>query len=157
MKNKIVSIKKKPVKVVEMLSSILADTYILYLKTQNFHWNVIGPNFASLHKMFEEQYTELALAVDLIAERIRALHAKAPATFAEYLRLASVHEAHGYPDANKMVQELMHGHEKIANNLQEAFAVAEHHQDEVTLDILISRKAAHEKTAWMLRSTLGRI
>lgn len=157
MKTKIVEIKKKPVKVIEALTHLLADTYVLYLKTQNFHWNVVGPNFASLHKMFEEQYTALAGAVDEIAERIRALHSRTPASFADYLKLASITEAHGHPDATKMVQELMQGHEKISKNIQATFAVAEDHEDEVTFDLLVQRKNFHEKTAWMLRSTLGRV
>lgn len=157
MKSKIVSIKKKPIKVIDALSHLLADTYIVYLKTQNFHWNVVGPNFASLHKMFEEQYTALAAAIDEIAERIRALHAKAPATLADYLKLSSITEAHGHPDATKMVQELMHSHEKMASNIQDFFATAKEHDDEVTFDLLIERKNFHEKTAWMLRSTLGRV
>jgi starvation-inducible DNA-binding protein len=156
MKNKIVAIRKKPIKLTEALSLLLADTYVLYLKTQNFHWNVIGPNFISLHKMFEEQYTALAAALDEIAERIRALRSRAPATFAEYLKLATLSEAHGYPDADKMVLELLHGHEHLAKNINEAFEIAKEHNDEVTLDLFIARKNYHEKTAWMLRSTSGR-
>ena len=156
MKSKIVVIKKKPVKMIETLSHLLADTYILYLKTQNFHWNVVSPHFFSLHKLFEEQYTALAAALDVIAERIRALRARAPGSFTEYLKMASLHESHGYPDADKMLHELLQDHEHMAKNLSEAFGVAQEHHDEVTLDILIERKTYHDKTAWMLRSLLGR-
>ena len=156
MKSKIVVIKKKPVKLVEALSHILADTYMVYLKTQNFHWNVISPHFYSLHKLFEEQYKQLAEALDVIAERIRALRARAPGSFTEYLKLTSLHEAHGYPDSDKMVMELLHDHEHLAKNLHEAMQVAKDHDDEVTMDLFIERKTEHDKTAWMLRSILGR-
>ncbi|EKD70041.1 MAG: hypothetical protein ACD_46C00662G0001 [uncultured bacterium] len=156
MKNKLILLKKKPMKLVEGLSHLLADTYVLYLKTQNFHWNVDGPDFYSLHKMFEEQYNQLAAATDEIAERIRALHHKAPGSFAEFLKLSVLHEGDHDLKAEKMVLELANDHESISKSLVKLFEVAKECDDEATLDLFIQRKKEHDKTAWMLRSTLGR-
>lgn len=146
--------KKSTQDVVDGLSHLLADTYLLYLKTQNFHWNVTGPHFHTLHKMFEEQYEQLSSANDLIAERIRALHAKAPGSFGEFLKMASLQEAEGDVSAELMIKELLIDHESMSSSLQKLFALAQEDGDEVTLDMLIERKTEHDKTAWMLRSTL---
>jgi starvation-inducible DNA-binding protein len=136
------------------LSQLLANTYILYTKTQNFHWNVLGPHFHSYHKMFESQYQELADATDIIAERIRALNAPAPGSLTQFLKLAELKEEHNHLNANAMVRSLLKDHEWIAKKIAHLFAVAEAAEDEVTLDMLIVRKTEHDKTAWMLRSTL---
>ena len=157
MKNKLVLIKKKTERLVEALSILLADTYMLYLKTQNYHWNVIGPQFNTLHLMFEAQYTQLAVATDLIAERIRALNARAPATFSEFLKMTSLSEGDSHLNADKMVLDLYKDHEAIAKYIIKTFEVAKEFDDEATLDLLIERKSEHDKTAWMLRSTLGNI
>jgi starvation-inducible DNA-binding protein len=140
--------------VAHRLSRLLADTYTLYLKTHNFHWNVTGPMFPALHLMFEQQYGELALAVDLVAERIRALGEPAPGSFTEYSRLSSIDEETGVPAAQEMVQRLVEGHEALARAARTAFPVAESAGDQVTLDLLVQRMQVHEKTAWMLRSLL---
>ncbi|HSW93631.1 MAG TPA: DNA starvation/stationary phase protection protein [Gammaproteobacteria bacterium] len=137
----------------EGLAKLLADTYTLYLKTQNFHWNVTGPLFHSLHKMFEEEYIELAAAVDEIAERIRALGANAPGSFADFLKLTSIKEETGTPIASDMVVKLLADHESIITHLQSLMPVAQHLNDEATLDLLITRTEIHQKTAWMLRSS----
>lgn len=137
----------------EGLAKLLADTYTLYLKTQNFHWNVTGPLFHSLHKMFEEEYIELAAAVDEIAERIRALGANAPGSFADFLKLTSIKEETGTPIASSMVEKLLADHEIIIAHLQSMMPVAQNMQDEATLDLLITRTEIHQKTAWMLRSS----
>lgn len=136
------------------LSRLLADSYTLYVKTHNFHWNVTGPMFQTLHTMFEEQYTELAEAVDLVAERIRALGFPAPGSFSEFTKLASVKEAQGQPSANQMVQQLVEGHETVVRTCREVFPVVERASDEPTADLLTVRMQAHEKAAWMLRSLL---
>lgn len=141
--------------VIDGLSHLLADTYLLYLKTQNFHWNIISPNFPSYHKLLEEQYEALAEATDILAERIRALNAKAPASFSEYLKLTSLKEAHGNLDAEAMLKALLGDHIAIGTTLTNLFEIIENAGDEVTLDLLIQRKAEHDKVAWMLRSTLG--
>lgn len=138
----------------DALSLSLADTYMLYLKTQNFHWNVKGRNFAALHTLFENQYQELAAAVDLIAERIRALGYMAPATFSEFLKLSSLEEGNGKISAEKMIEELMHDHERISQSARAIFPKAEGFHDNATVDLLSDRMAAHEKAAWMLRSLL---
>ncbi|MDX1902227.1 MAG: DNA starvation/stationary phase protection protein [Gammaproteobacteria bacterium] len=135
------------------LSSLLADTYTLYLKTQNFHWHVTGPLFHSLHRMFEEQYNELANAVDELAERIRTLGAKAPASFAEFLKLSSIKEASEEHNAADMVHALLLDHEKMVKHLEKLIPVAQKINDEGTLDLLIMRTEVHQKTAWMLRSS----
>ncbi|WP_255989367.1 Dps family protein [Chitinolyticbacter albus] len=136
------------------LSRLLADTYTLYLQTHNFHWNVTGPMFNSLHLMFEQQYNELALAVDSIAERIRALGFPAPGTYAEFAKLSSVKEVAGVPGANDMIRILVEGQEAVVRTARSLFPVADEVNDEATADLLTQRLQVHEKTAWMLRSLL---
>jgi starvation-inducible DNA-binding protein len=136
------------------LGKVLADSYTLYLKTHNFHWNITGHLFQTLHLMFEGQYVELATAVDLIAERIRALGFPAPATYAEFLRLTVIKEPNGVPSAREMIHQLVEGHEAISRTARSAFAVVEKAHDAVTADLLTQRMQIHEKSAWMLRSML---
>ena len=136
------------------LSRLLADSYTLYLKTHNYHWNVTGPLFNTLHAMFETQYTELATAVDEIAERIRALGIKAPGSYAAFAQLASVDEASGDENAEDMIRALVTGQEAVVRTAREAFPVAERANDEPTADLLTQRMQIHEKNAWMLRSML---
>ncbi len=140
--------------IAEGLSRLLADTYTLYLKTHNFHWNVTGPMFNTLHLMFEAQYTELALAVDLIAERIRALGFPAPGTYAAYARLSSIKEEEGVPNAHDMIRQLVQGQESVVRTARGIFPLIEQVSDEPTADLLTQRMQVHEKTAWMLRSLL---
>lgn len=142
--------------IVKGLSSFLADTYTLYLKTHNYHWNVTGPMFNTLHLMFETQYTELWTAVDLIAERIRSLGEMAPGTYAEFSKLTSIKETTGPLAAEKMIQQLLEGHETVARTARSVFPIAEEGSDEATLDLLTQRIQLHEKTAWMLRSLLAK-
>ena len=141
-------------KIAKGLSRLLADTYALYLKTHNFHWNVTGPMFQTLHLMFETQYNELALAVDLIAERIRALGFPAPGTYSVYARLSSIKETNGVPKAEIMVRLLVDGQEAVVRTARSIFPVVEKAGDEATADLLTQRIQLHEKTAWMLRSLL---
>jgi starvation-inducible DNA-binding protein len=141
--------------ITEGLSRLLADSYTLYLKTHNYHWNVTGPMFQTLHLMFETQYSELALAVDLIAERIRALGAPAPATYREFLALSSVPEDDDRPDATEMISRLVVGQETVARTARSVFPIVEKAHDEPTADLLTQRLQIHEKTAWMLRSLLA--
>ncbi len=141
-------------KVAEGLSHLLADSYTLYLKTHNFHWNVTGPMFQTLHLMFETQYNELALAVDAIAERIRSLGHYAPGTYAEYAKLSSIKEAKGVPAAKEMIKHLVQGHEAVVRTARGIYSAAEKASDEATADLLTQRIQLHEKTAWMLRSLL---
>jgi starvation-inducible DNA-binding protein len=141
-------------KIAEGLSRLLADTYTLYLKTHNFHWNVTGPMFQTLHLMFETQYTELALAVDLIAERIRALGYPAPGTYSEYGKLSSIPETPGVPKAKEMIRLLVEGQEAVVRTARSVFPVVDEVNDEPTADLLTQRMQVHEKTAWMLRSLL---
>lgn len=136
------------------LARLLADTYTLYLKTHNFHWNVTGPMFNTLHSMFEDQYNELAIAVDLIAERIRALGFPAPATYSKYAELTSIAETSGVPNANEMILQLVNGQETIVRTARSIFALVDRVSDEPTSDILTQRMQVHEKNAWMLRSLL---
>ncbi|NUP05605.1 MAG: DNA starvation/stationary phase protection protein [Polyangiaceae bacterium] len=136
------------------LSKVLADTYTLYLKTHNFHWNVTGPMFQTLHLMFETQYNELALAVDGVAERIRALGYPAPGTYKQFVALSSIPEDDGVPKADVMIKRLVEGHETVARTARTAFSVAEEANDQPTCDLLTQRLQIHEKTAWMLRSLL---
>ena len=136
------------------LNHLLADTYTLYLMTHNFHWNVKGPMFNTLHLMFEGQYNELALAVDLIAERIRALGFPAPATYSEFAKLTSIKEVKGQPKAEEMIKHLVHGQESVVKTARSLFPVAEKASDEPTADLLTQRMQLHEKNAWMLRSLL---
>ena len=136
------------------LSRLLADTYTLYLKTHNFHWNVTGPQFQTLHLMFETHYTELAQAVDEIAERIRALGFAAPGTYREFAQLTSIREAEDVPRAEEMIRQLVEGHETVARTAREIFPAADQAHDEPTAGLLTDRLQVHEKTAWMLRSLL---
>lgn len=136
------------------LSHLLADTYTLYLKTHNFHWNVTGPMFQTLHLMFETQYTELAVAVDLIAERIRSLGFPAPGTYSQYAKLSSISETEGVPKAQEMIRILVEGQEAVVRTARSIYSVAEQANDEATADLLTQRIQLHEKTAWMLRSLL---
>ena len=145
---------KDRAKIVAGLSKVLADTYTLYLKTHNFHWNVEGPMFNTLHLMFMDQYTELWNALDAIAERIRSLGFPAPATYKEFSRLSSIEETEGQPEALEMVRLLVAGHEAVTRTAREAFPAAEKPGDESTCDLLTQRLQIHEKTAWMLRSLL---
>ena len=138
------------------LSRLLADTYTLYLQTHNFHWNVKGPMFQTLHLMFETQYNELALAVDQIAERIRALGYPAPGTYAEYSKLSSIAETAGVPKAEEMIALLVEGQEAVARTARSIFPAVDQVNDEPTADLLTQRMQVHEKTAWMLRSLLER-
>tara|TARA_R110000868_G_scaffold8205_9_gene42829 strand:- start:6581 stop:7051 length:471 start_codon:yes stop_codon:yes gene_type:complete len=138
------------------LSELLADSYTLFLKTHNFHWNVTGPMFNSLHLMFETHYTELFTAVDEIAERIRALGEVAPGSYSEFAKLANVKEAKGKYTAEKMIKELVEGHEMVAKTARKIFPLAEKASDEPTADLLTQRMQLHEKTAWMLRSLLDK-
>ncbi len=136
------------------LSRVLADTYTLYLKTHSFHWNVTGPMFQTLHLMFEAQYNELALAVDLVAERIRALGYPAPGTYKQFVQLSAIKEDEGVPKAEEMIRLLVQGHETVARTAREVFRAAEDASDQPTCDLLTQRMQLHEKTAWMLRSLL---
>jgi starvation-inducible DNA-binding protein len=136
------------------LSRLLADTYTLYLKTHNFHWNVTGPMFSTLHLMFETQYNELALAVDLIAERIRALGVAAPGPYSDFIRLSSIKETDGVPNAQQMVKLLLEGHEAVVRTARSVFPIVDEVHDEPSADLLTQRMQTHEKTAWMLRSLL---
>lgn len=145
---------KERKKIADGLSRLLADTYTLYLKTHNYHWNVEGPMFQTLHTMFETQYTELALAVDLIAERIRALGHYAPGSYAQYAKLSSISEETGVPAAQDMIKNLVKGNEAVSKTARELFPVVEKSSDEPTADLLTQRMQIHEKTAWMLRSLL---
>jgi starvation-inducible DNA-binding protein len=141
-------------KVAEGLSHLLADSYTLYLKTHKFHWNVTGPMFQTLHLMFETQYTELATAVDLVAERIRALGFFAPGSYVEFVKLSSIKESEGVPKAEEMIRELVQGQEAVVRTARSIFPTAEEANDEATADLLTQRIQLHEKTAWMLRSLL---
>jgi starvation-inducible DNA-binding protein len=136
------------------LAHLLADTYSLYLKTHNYHWNVTGPMFNTLHLMFETQYTELALAVDLIAERIRALGVAAPGSYTQFAKLSSVAESTTVPSANEMIADLVKGQEAVVRTARKVFPAADDAGDEATADLLTQRMQLHEKTAWMLRSML---
>jgi starvation-inducible DNA-binding protein len=141
--------------IADALSRVLADTYTLYLKTHNYHWNVTGPMFNDLHAMFMTQYTELWNSVDLVAERIRSLGFPAPGTYRAFVELSSIKEDDKLPDAKGMLKGLLKGHETTARTCREAFAPAERGNDQPTIDILTERLQVHEKTAWMLRSMLG--
>lgn len=137
------------------LSALLADSYMLYLKTHNYHWNVTGPHFHSLHQMFEEQYTELATAIDDIAERIRALGEFAPGSFKEYAKIAKVTEEEGVPEALDMVRDLLKANEQVISTARAALPACEEGNDEASLDLLTQRLQVHSKTAWMLRSIVS--
>ncbi|MFO1494107.1 MAG: Dps family protein [Lysobacterales bacterium] len=141
-------------KIVKGLSALLADSYTLYLMTHNFHWNVTGPQFNSLHQMFMTQYTEQWAALDLIAERIRALGFPAPGTYKEFVKLASIDEVDGVPKANDMIRHLVAAQEATARTARKLFPVVNAADDQPTADLLTQRLEVHEKTAWMLRSLL---
>ncbi len=136
------------------LSALLADSYTLYLKTHNYHWNVTGPLFNTLHTMFEAQYTELAMAVDEIAERIRALGIDAPGSYRDFSALTTIEEAQGGESAEDMIRELVIGQEAVVRTARAAFPAADGAHDEPTADLLTQRMQIHEKNAWMLRSML---
>ncbi|MHB9880109.1 Dps family protein [Pacificimonas sp. ICDLI1SI03] len=140
-------------KVGKELGKVLADSYSLYLKTHNYHWNVKGPHFHSLHTLFEEQYTELATAVDDLAERIRALGEMAPGSYRQFSKLTKIEEAPDTPpEALEMAEQLAQGHEAVAGTCRELIPIAEEVEDEVTVDMMIGRMTVHDKAAWMLRS-----
>ncbi|WP_396589284.1 Dps family protein [Bermanella sp. R86510] len=139
--------------IAEGLKSLLADSYTLYLQTHNFHWNVTGPQFRELHLMFEEHYTELATAVDEIAERIRTLGVAAPGTYKEFARLSSIEEVEGVPSAETMLELLTKGHEQVVKTCREVLKVASDADDESTAALVSDRMRIHEKTAWMLRAS----
>ncbi|MBD8009968.1 MULTISPECIES: Dps family protein [Acinetobacter] len=141
-------------KIVDGLSRLLADSYTLYLMTHNFHWNVTGPQFNSLHNMFMTQYTEQWNALDIIAERIRALGFAAPGTYKQFVKLTSIQEVEGVPTADEMLRLLVDAHETVARTARSIFSTIEEANDQPTADILTQRLEVHEKTAWMLRSSL---
>ena len=142
-------------KIAHGLSRLLADTYTLYLKTHNYHWNVVGPMFKTLHDLFELQYTELSTAVDEIAERIRALGVAAPGSYKAFGALTAVEEEEGVPDATDMIKKLVVANETVIRTAREVFPLADEVNDEPTADLLTQRMQIHEKTAWMLRSLIG--
>lgn len=141
-------------KIVEGLTHLLADTYTLYLKTHNFHWNVTGPMFQTLHTMFMVLYNEQWLAIDLVAERIRSLGSHAPGTYEEFARLTSIKSSKGLPNAREMISELVEGQQAVARTARQLFPIAEQVNDQPTCDLLTQRMQIHEKNAWMLRSLL---
>lgn len=138
--------------IAEGLKRLLADSYTLYLQTHNFHWNVVGPQFHQLHMIFEEQYNELATAVDDIAERIRTLDVAAPGTYKEFARLSSIEEIEGVPSGKEMVDILTQGHEQIVKTCREVLKRSQQGDDESTAALVSDRMRVHEKTAWMLRA-----
>jgi starvation-inducible DNA-binding protein len=140
--------------VVETLSTLLASSYTLYVKTHNYHWNVTGPMFTTLHTLFETQYTELALAVDEIAERIRSIGAFAPGSFTAFSQLSTVHEETGRPEATDMIRNLVADHEAVAEAARRVIEAAEADDDQATADLGTRRQDVHQKNAWMLRSHL---
>jgi starvation-inducible DNA-binding protein len=140
--------------IAEGLGQLLADTYTLYLKTHNFHWNVTGPRFRELHLMFEEQYTELATAVDEIAERIRTLGMPAPGTYGEFARLSAIEETSGVPNAEEMIAILTADNETVVRTARRVLPLAQEVDDESTASLIADRMVVHEKTAWMIRSLL---
>lgn len=139
----------------DSLKEVLASTYVLYLKTQNFHWNVETPHFFSYHKLFEEQYEDLAKATDLLAEQIRTFKVKSPGTMKEFLTLSFIEESEHSIPAKEMIQRLVKDHEKLSEKLREKVKESQNLEDEVTADVYIERLRAHEKTAWFLRSHLS--
>jgi starvation-inducible DNA-binding protein len=141
-------------KVIEALSGLLADSYTLYLKTHNYHWNVTGPMFTTLHTLFETEYTDLALAVDEIAERIRSLGARAPGSFSEFAKLAAVKEATGSPSATEMLEDLVADQAAVVGSAKRVVEAAEATGDQASADLGTRRIDVHEKNAWMLSSHL---
>ena len=148
--------KKDREKIAAGLSRLLADSYTLYLKTHNFHWNVKGPMFNTLHVMFMEQYTELWTALDLIAERIRALDFPAPGTYREFAQLTVIKESEGVPSATEMIKQLVAGQEAVVKTARSVFPVVDKAGDEPSADLLTQRMQIHEKNAWMLRALLSK-
>lgn len=142
------------IKIAKGLSKLLADSYTLYLKTHNFHWNVTGPMFSTLHTLFETHYTEMALAVDEIAERIRALGINAPGSYKQFAELTSIEEETGTPNAEEMIKQLIQGQETVARTARSIFPLVDEANDEPSADLLTQRMQVHEKNAWMLRSLL---
>lgn len=140
--------------VVDALTTLLATSYTLYLKTHNYHWNVTGPMFTTLHTLFETQYTELALAVDEIAERIRSVGAFAPGSYTAFAKLSTVKEENGHPEAKLMIQNLVSDQEAVAEVARAVIVAAEAVRDQATADLATRRLDVHEKNAWMLRSHL---
>lgn len=136
------------------LSKLLADSYLLYLKTQNYHWNVTGKMFQPLHSLFEEQYKDLAEAVDEIAERIRALGEFAPGSFSAYAKVTSIKEENSIPTAEEMIHNLVSGNEAVVQTAREIVNLCEDAEDDVTIDLMVERMQRHEKNAWMLRSMI---
>ena len=143
------------VEIADGLARVLADTYTIYLKTQNYHWNVKGPLFHTLHAMFEEQYTELAMAIDEIAERIRALGVQAPGSYAQFSELTSIEEETGTPSAEEMIKQLVTDLETVIRKARQVLPIADEANDEPSADLLTQRMQIHEKTAWMLRSMVS--
>ncbi len=141
--------------VCKSLSRLLSDSYLLYLKTQNYHWNVTGPQFQTLHILFENQYKDLAEAVDVIAERIRALGEFAPGSFTAFSKFTSIKEETAVPTAEEMIQNLVQGHEAIVSSARETIALTDTCEDDVTADLMVERMNVHEKAAWMLRSLIS--
>lgn len=141
--------------VVEQLKSLLADTYTLYLKTQNFHWHVKGPNFVELHELFEQQYTELATAIDDVAERIRMLGEIAPASFDDFTKFRTLKDGNALLASNDMLQMLHSDHQSLITNLNALLKLASENSDEGTVSLLSERIATHEKMAWMLSSSMA--
>lgn len=140
------------IKIAEGLKRLLADSYTLYLQSHNFHWNVTGPQFRELHLMFEEHYTELATAVDDVAERIRTLDVPAPGTYKSFAELSSIKEVEGVPAAKDMVEILTQGHQQVVKTCREVLSIAQEANDESTTSLVSDRMRIHEKTAWMLRA-----
>jgi starvation-inducible DNA-binding protein len=138
--------------IAEGLKVLLADSYTLYLQTHNFHWNVTGPRFRDLHLMFEEHYTEMAVAVDDIAERIRTLDVPAPGTYKAFASLSAIEEVDGVPEADTMVDLLTRGHEQVVKTCRRVLKVAQQAEDESTASLVSDRMRIHEKNAWMLRA-----
>lgn len=141
-------------KIADGLARLLADSYMVYLKSHNYHWNVTGQLFHPLHEQFEEQYTELAEAVDVIAERIRALGRRAPGSFAEFSKITSIQEDTDHPDAKEMIRRAAKAHETILRTAREALKACQDAEDEASIDLITQRLHVHSKTAWMLRSQL---
>ncbi len=148
--------KENRTQIADGLKRLLADSYTLYLQTHNFHWNVTGSQFRELHLMFEEHYTELAVAVDDIAERIRTLDVPAPGTYKEFAKLSSIEEVDGVPTSDEMVKLLTKGHEQVIKTAREVLKTAQDANDESTASLVSDRMRIHEKTAWMLRATQQR-
>ncbi|GAB4546611.1 MAG: Dps family protein [Pleurocapsa sp.] len=140
------------IKIAEGLKRLLADSYTLYLQSHNFHWNVTGPQFRELHLMFEEHYTELATAVDDVAERIRTLDVPAPGTYKSFAELSSIKEVEGVPAAKDMVEILTQGHQQVVKTCRDVLSIAQEANDESTASLVSDRMRIHEKTAWMLRA-----